>query len=384
MGYMTEERLMLKEMVAKFTDDVVLPIANELDPQKGKIPTDLIDQMSDLGLFGILTPEELGGSGLGAIEYCIVAEELSRGWMSVGSLIARAKYQLFEGMPQDWKDKNMENVLNGKYMSAMSLSEPNTGSDLSNIACRAEPDGDGYRLYGSKYWCTFADDADAIMVFARTEPKSENPKEAYKNISVFLVEKPRGELPEGCSGQPIPKIGYFGWNTFELSFDGTYVPGTHLVGEKGNAFKWVTHGLELARAHTAARSIGCAQGAYNCASEYAKERIQFGKPISQFQDIRFKLARAATEIEACRQLLYHACDKVDSGERADLETSMIKYYAAEMSERVCSDMMQVMGGAGYTTLYPVERYWRDARLTKIFEGTSEIQLRIISDRLLGK
>jgi alkylation response protein AidB-like acyl-CoA dehydrogenase len=199
------------------------------------------------------------------------------------------------------------------------------------------------------------------------------------------VEKPKGELPKGVTGSPIPKIGYFGWKTWELHFDDVRVPVLPNDDEgKGRAFQAAAAGLELARAHTAARSIGLAQAALDHAMAYSRERVQFGEPISNFQAIRFKIATMATEIEAARQLMYHTCIEIDAGRPAGMLTSMVKYFASEMAERVTSEALQILGGAGYTTLHPIERYWRDARLTKIFEGTSEIQQRIISDKLLGK
>jgi alkylation response protein AidB-like acyl-CoA dehydrogenase len=185
-------------------------------------------------------------------------------------------------------------------------------------------------------------------------------------------------------GSPIPKIGYFGWTTWELAFDGCRVPVTSLLGEEGKGFYLATHELERARAHTAARAVGLARGALEDATKYALEREQFGRPIGEFQAIRFKLASMATDIEAARQLTYYVCDEIDSGRRCDKQASMAKLFASEMAERVTSEAIQIFGGAGYTTLNAVERYWRDARLTKIFEGTSEIQMRIISDQLLGK
>ncbi len=384
MGYMTEERQLIKSTAADFTNDVVLPLANELDPEKGMIPRSLIEQMGELGFFGIKVPEEYGGSGMGCFEYCLIAEELSRGWMSVGSIIARSPIDSLLRLPQEHRDRLIPRAVTGDFLIAAALSEPDVGSDLSGIKCRAEKDGDYYVLTGSKYWVTYADGADAIIVFARTAPPEAHPDKPYLGISGFLIEKARGEMPEACSGSPIPKIGYFGWNTYELAFDGCRVHRDFLIGEEGQAFKLLTSGLEVPRAHTAARSIGAAQGALDVAVQYAQERVQFGRPIARFQDLRFKLARMATDIEAARQLMYSVCDRIDEGGRCDKEAAMVKYYAAEMAERVTSDALQILGGAGYTHHFPVERYWRDARLTKIFEGTSEIQLRIISDHMLGR
>ena len=381
MGYMTEERLLIKETAANFTNDVVLPTANELDPVKGEIPQAIIDQLAELGFFGIMTPEEFGGSGLGCFEYCLVAEELARGWMSVASIIARAQTAGFSHFSPEKKAEYTSRAVRGDFLTAVALSEPNVGSDLSSISCRAELDGDEWVINGSKYWCTFADGADAILLFARTSTNEDSP---YLGISAFLIEKPRGELPAGCKGSPIPKIGYFGWNTFELAFDNCRIPKDAMMGEEGQGFLMMVTGLEKARAHTAARAIGLAQGALDEAVRYALEREQFNRPIAKFQDLRFKVARMASEIEAARQLMYSVCDKIDQGGRCDKEASMVKWYATEMAERVCSDALQILGGAGYTTHFPVERYWRDARLTKIFEGTSEIQLKIISDHILGR
>lgn len=384
MTYMTNDRQMLKDAAANFANEVVLPLANELDPVKGMIPRELIEQMGELGFFGIKVPEELGGSGLGCFEFCLIAEELSRAWMSVGSIISRSDVDWVKRLPKEHADRLIPRMVTGDFLCANALSEPDVGSDLSGIKCRAVKDGDYYVITGAKYWVTYADGADAIVVFARTTPREENPDKPYLGISGFLVEKPRGELPENCSGSPIPKIGYYGWNTYELAFDGCRVHKDFLLGEEGQAFKMLASALEIPRAHTAARSLGAAQGALDAAIQYAQERIQFGQPIAQFQDIRFKLARMATKIEACRQLMYSVCDKIDGGGRCDKEAAMVKYLAAEIAEGVTSDALQILGGAGYTHYYPVERYWRDARLTKIFEGTSEIQLRIISDHLLGK
>ena len=203
-------------------------------------------------------------------------------------------------------------------------------------------------------------------------------------VSAFIIDKPRGGFPPGIAGAPIPKIGYFGWKTWELAFDQYRLPLSALVGVEGQAFAAFSRGLETYRAHTAARSIGLARGALEDATRYAKERMQFDQPIANFQAIRFKLAQMATEIEAARQLNFHVCTQIDQGQRCDTEAAMTKLFASEMSERVCSEAMQILGGAGYTSHHAVERYWRDARLTKIFEGTSEIQLKIISDRMLGK
>ncbi len=391
-GYWTDERRMMQETAKEFTTKEVLPVANELDPIQGRIPRELIEKMGEMGYFGITIPEELGGLGLGSFEYCLIAEELARGWMSVASIIGRGNnfYRSVPGNGTERKEK-IARMAMGDYLGAFAMSEPNTGSDMAGVSCRAKRDGDEWTINGDKYWCTFADDADFISVVCRVETDSNKRQDGMANIA---IEKPRGELPVGVQGSPIPKIGYHGWKTWELHFDNVRVPAftnpetsdlkSESKHDSKNTFIDIQKGLEIARAHTAARSIGAAQGALEVAIAYANEREQFGKPIAKFQAIRFKIATAATEIEAARQLMYHVCNEIDAGRRADKEAAMVKYFAAEMSERVTSECLQILGGAGYTTLYPVERYWRDARLTKIFEGSSEIMQRIISDRLLGK
>lgn len=386
-GNFTEERRMIQETAREFTRNEVLPVANVLDPEKGEIPRELINKMGEMGYFGMLIPEELGGLGLGVFEYCLVAEELARGWMSVASLIARGNsfYRSVPGYGNE-RDEKIARMAVGDYLGAFAMSEPNAGSDMAAVSCRARRDGDEWVINGSKYWCTFADGADFISVICRVETDSE---ERQAGMTSIAVEKPRGELPAGVAGNPIPKIGYHGWKTWELHFDNVRVPaqdrpqGESRSGGAGG-FVGIQQGLEVARAHTAARSIGAAQGAMDVAIEYANEREQFGQAIAKFQAIRFKIATMATEIEAARQLMYYVCNEIDSGRRCDKEAAMVKYFAAEMSERATSEALQIMGGAGYTTHYPVERYWRDARLTKIFEGTSEIMQRIISDRMMGK
>jgi alkylation response protein AidB-like acyl-CoA dehydrogenase len=381
-GYLTPERIMMRDTARKFTAEEVTPLANKLDAEHGDIPRELILKMGELGFHGILIPEEYGGLGLGAFEYCLVAEELSRGWMSVASLLARSNsfYASVPGGTEAERREKIQAMVRGEYLGAGALSEPQTGSDLSSIQTRARREGDEWVITGNKYWCTFADGADCVLVLCRVDDPSKGEK---AGTALIPVEKPKGQLPNNCSGAPIPKIGYFGWKTWELRFEGTRTP-VRPDPNFGRGFQYAAKWLGIARAHTAARSIGLAQAALEHAIGYAKERIQFGRPISDFQAIRFKIATMATEIEAARQLMYHCCAQIDNGEPGTIETSMVKYFASEMSERVTSEAMQILGGAGYTTLHPIERYWRDARLTKIFEGTSEIQQRIISDILLGK
>ena len=390
-SHMTEERRMMQDSARQFVAREVLPVANEQDPEQADNPMELRRKMADMGYFGIRIPAEYGGLGLGVLEYAIVSEELARGWMSCASIIARAGSLMhMVNWPVDKRIELTGRAAAGDYLLAAALSEPGAGSDLyGGIRTRAVLDGDKWVITANKYWCTFADGADLINVLCRVEGAPGS------GIRTIAVEKPRGELRENCSGNPIPKIGYFGWKTFELRFEGVRAPKENMVGPlpeaatpSGSAADRKSGrqlaALSIPRVHTAARSIGLARGALEDAIAYSKERVQFGQPISDSQETRFKIARMASEIEAARQLMHHVAAEIDASRGSDKDASMVKWFASETAERVTSNALQVFGGAGYTTLYPVERYWRDARLTKIFEGTSEIQLRIVSDHLLGK
>lgn len=378
--HMMTEGLEIQALAREFARDVVLPIANELDPVEGQFPDSMVKQMADMGFFGIPIPEEYGGLGLGVFEYCLVAEELSRAWMSVGGLLARG-HGMGGGFSPEQEARLLPKVATGEYLGAFALSEAEAGSDLANMRCKAERSADGdWVISGTKMWSTYADQADYIILFARTSTEEKR----HRGISVFLIEKPRGTFPEGMSGASAKKIGYFGWKTWELSFEDFHLPAEALLGEEGRGFYQTVSGVEVGRAHTAAGSIGLAQAALEDSIKYLKEREQFGHPLADFQHLRFKVADMAARIEACRQLMYSVCTDIDSGRRCDKEAAMVKYLAAEMSEKVTSEAVQIHGGAGYTKDFAVERHWRDARLTKIFEGSSEIQMRIISDELLGR
>ena len=382
--YRTEEREAIQEMARGFAMDRVMPIANRLDPEHGLIPDELRKEMGELGFFGIMVPERYGGLGLGVFEYALVAEELSRAWMSVASIIARSGIALSLNPAQ--RERYLPLAAKGEWLGCFAMSEPGAGSDIASVRTRAAKAEGGWLLNGQKMWCTFADQADCILVVARNKPY--NPDKRHSGIRQFAVHKAPGSFPEGVSGSPIRKIGYHGWRTFELSFDDCFVPDDCLVGAERDemaedtGFKRAAAGMTTPRIHTAARSIGLARGALEDSIGYAQQREQFGRPIGDFQVTRFKIAKMASDVEACRALMYQVAANADAGEKSDMSGAMVKYLASEMSERVTSEALQIHGGAGYTTDFPIERYWRDARLTKIFEGTSEIMQRIISDHLL--
>ncbi len=382
--YRTGERDAIQEMARSFAMNKVLPVANRLDPEHGLIPDELRQEMGELGFFGIMAPERYGGLELGVFEYALVTEELSRAWMSVASIIARSGMALVLNPAQ--REKYLPLAVRGEWLGCFAMSEPGAGSDIASVRTRAAKVDGGWLLNGQKMWCTFADQADCILVVARNKPY--DPDRRHSGIRQFAVHKASGTFPEGVSGNPIKKIGYHGWRTFELSFDDCFVPDDCLVGSEraetaaDAGFKQAAAAMTTPRIHTAARSIGLARGALEDSIAYVQQREQFGRPIGDFQVTRFKIANMASEIEACRALMYQVAANADAGEKCDMSGAMVKYLASEMSERVTSEALQIHGGAGYTTDFPIERYWRDARLTKIFEGTSEIMQRIISDHLL--
>jgi (2S)-methylsuccinyl-CoA dehydrogenase len=381
-----DEHVQIRDSVREFVEREIKPIADELDNAEKEIPMPVIGKMAELGYFGLIFPPEFGGMGLDSLSMAIVTEELSRGWLSVGSVMTRmiitGTLIMANGTPEQ-KKKFLPKIASGEMLTAAAFTEPDVGSDTASMKLRAVKDGDQYKLYGEKTWCTFANRAHVLTVLARTNPEVQPP---HKGLSLLLVEKEPGDdfHPPELAGGAIPTIGYKGMKSYSLGFDGFACPRENLLGgEEGRGFYQLMATYEYARIQTAARAVGTAQASYEAALKYAQERVQFGHPIADFQVIRHKLAHAATEIEAARQLTYYACEKKDSGARSDLEAGMAKVFAAEMAERVTSEMMQIFGGYGYSREYPAQRYWRDARVFRIFEGTSEIQYEVIAKRLLG-
>ncbi|HEX8417445.1 MAG TPA: acyl-CoA dehydrogenase family protein [Methylobacterium sp.] len=388
----TEARAKLQAEARTFARDVVLPIADELDPQKAEMPPSLIRQMAEKGWFGITIPAEHGGMGLGVFEYCLVSEELARAWLSVGSILARGQGLGTQTLDEERRLALLQRSARGEWIGGIALSEPGAGSDLAGVQTRAVRDGDHWVLTGTKRWAGFALAADFIEVLARTrEPREGEPRSA--GLEPFLVVKEPGIFPDGVTGHVIDKIGYHGFLTWQLELDGVRVPeGDRLTGLYGDGgadadsggFASVQRGLNIARVHTAARAVGVARAAVEDTQAYLQEREQFGHPIGEFQALRFALADMAAEVAQARAHWCQVAHLLDEGEAAESESAMVKLLATEMAVRVTNQAMQLHGGNGYTTERRVERYWRDARLTTIFEGTSEIQRRIISDRLLPK
>ena len=388
----TGARIELQIEARAFARDIVLPIADKLDPQKAEMPKSLIDQMAAKGWFGITIPAEHGGMGLGVFEYCLVSEELSRAWLSVGSILARGQGLGTQTIDDARRLELLRRSAQGKWIGAIALSEPTAGSDLAAIQTRAIREGDHWLLSGTKRWAGFALAANFIEVLARTrEPKQGQPRSA--GLEIFLVVKQPGTFPDGMTGHVIDKIGYHGFLTWHLELDGVRVPEgdrlTGLYGDEGadadlGGFAAVQRGLNIARVHTAARAVGVARAALEDTWAYLQEREQFGHPIGEFQALRFALADMAAEVAQARAFWQQVAHLLDQGETAESESAQVKLLATEMAVRVTNQAMQLHGGNGYTTERRIERYWRDARLTTIFEGTSEIQRRIISDRMLPR
>ncbi|MDO9428908.1 MAG: acyl-CoA dehydrogenase family protein [Methylobacterium sp.] len=388
----TEARAALQAEARTFARDVVMPIADELDRQKAEMPRELIAQMAEKGWFGITIPKEHGGLGLGVFEYCLVSEELARAWLSVGSILARGQGLGTQVLDDARRAELLARSARGEWIGSIALSEPKAGSDLAGVQTRAVREGDTWVLTGTKRWAGFAQGADFVEVLARTrDPEPGESRSA--GLEPFLVVKQPGTFPDGMTGQVIDKIGYHGFLTFELALDGVRVPEsdrlTGLYGDQGadadsGGFASVQRGLNIARVHTAARAVGVARAAVEDCQLYLQEREQFGHPIGDFQALRFALADMAAEVAQARAFWQQVAHLLDAGEAAESESAMVKLLATEMAVRVTNQAMQLHGGNGYTTERRVERYWRDARLTTIFEGTSEIQRRIISDRMLPR
>lgn len=397
--YLTEERLAAQKEARRFAHEEILPLADRLDPHKGEMDWDFISRIAEQGYFGITVPREYGGMGFGVFEYCMISEELARGWLSVGSLIARAQGAMGVNVQDPARrDELMRKSAKGKWIGAFAASEPEAGSDLGGVQTRVVEDGDDYIITGFKKWSGFAKDADFIQVLCRLTDPKEGQRRSAGLISI-MVEKERGEFPEGITGRMIDKIGYHGFSTWELKFNEVRVPQANRVfpggpgldvddsqtsAESTHGFKNIQSMLNSARVHTAARAVGVARAAVEDSIAYLQERRQFDRPIADFQGLRFMVADMAAQVEQARMFYQNVAHRLDLGDPCEKETAMVKYLATEMAARVTSAAMQLHGGNGYTTEHRVERYWRDARLTTIFEGTSQIMQKIVSDRILPR
>ena len=389
----TEEQKAICEMVRQFADEQILPNAEHFD-HEDEFPAEIVEQMKELGLFGVTIPEEYGGMGLDLTTYCMIVEELSRGWISISGIINThfiGSYLLMKYGTEEQKDKYLPRMATGEIRAAFSLSEPELGSDVQAIKTSATKDGDYWVIDGQKMWVTNGLRSDLVFVLVKTDPDAD-PR--YKGMTCFITEKEGGvhENTGEYAGLNVPpvikKLGYKGVESTELVYDGYRCPAENILGgeEEGlnRGFAQMMDALEVGRANVAARGVGIAQRALELALKYSQERKTFGKPIADHQAIQFKLADMATQVEAARLLTLRAARLKDAGERSDMEAGMAKLFASEAGRYVVEESFRIHGGYGYSKEYEIERLYRDAPLLLIGEGTSEIQRMVIGKKLLER
>ena len=377
----------VRRQFRRFVDSEVGPHAHGWHLRDELIPLPVVQQMADLGVFGLTVPEEWGGLGMGKLAMCVVTEELSRGYIGVGSLGTRSEIAaelIRAGGTEDQKKRYLSRIASGEILPTAVFTEPNTGSDLASLRTRAVLEGDTYKINGNKTWITHAARADIMTLLARSDAS----KPGYQGLSMFLAEKPRGDesnpFPaKGMSGGEIRVLGYRGMKEYEIGFDGFEVPAANLLGGKeGQGFKQLMATFESARIQTAARAVGVAQNALELGLRYAKERIQFAKPLYAFPRVAGKIAWMAVETMIARQLTYFAAREKDQDRRCDIEAGMAKLLAARVAWSNADNALQIHGGNGYAMEYPISRVLCDARILNIFEGAAEIQAQVVCRGLL--
>jgi (2S)-methylsuccinyl-CoA dehydrogenase len=378
----------MREEMRKFADSEVVPHAQQWHRTNSYIPLEVLAQMSELGVFGLTIPEDYGGLGLGKEAMCVVSEELSRGYIGVGSLGTRSEIAaelIIGGGTEEQKRHWLPKLAAGEVLPTAVFTEPNTGSDLASLKTRAGRDGDVYKVQGNKTWITHPVRADLMTLLVRTNPNEPG----HRGLSMLLAEKPRGTDADpfpaaGMSGTEIEVLGYRGMKEYEIAFDGFEVKAENLLGGvEGQGFRQLMQTFESARIQTAARAIGVAQAAMEQALDYAQQRQQFGQPIIGFPRVADKIAMMAVEIMIARQLTYFAARQKDSGKRCDLEAGMAKLLAARVAWANADNAVQIHGGNGFALEFPVSRILCDARILSIFEGAAEIQAQVIARRLLA-
>jgi (2S)-methylsuccinyl-CoA dehydrogenase len=378
---------MIREQFQRFSDDKVVPHAHGWHERDELIPMGLIEELAELGVFGLTLPEAFGGLGLGKVAMCVVTEELSRGYIGVGSLSTRSEIagELIRlGGTETQKAHFLPKIASGEIIPTAVFTEPDTGSDLASLKTRAVRDAEGWAITGAKTWITHAARADLMTVLCRTRPEEAG----YKGLSMLLAEKPRGTdadpFPvEGLTGGEIEVLGYRGMKEYTLGFDGFRVAGDSLLGGvEGQGFKQLMATFEGARIQTAARAVGVARNALELGLAYARERVQFKQPLFAFPRVSGKLAWMAVEVQIARQLTLFAAREKDAERRCDLEAGLAKLLAAQVAWATADNALQIHGGNGYAIEYPISRVLCDARILNIFEGAAEIQAQVIARRLL--
>jgi len=383
---LTEEQTDLLALVTEFVEEQVLPVATQLE-HDDEYPTTIVEAMKEMGIFGLMIPEEYGGLGESLLTYALCVEEIARGWMSVSGIINThfiLAYMLLQHGTEEQKQAYLPRMATGELRGSFSMSEPGCGSDVSAIRTRAVRDGDDYLIDGEKLWITNGATSNLLAVLVKTD---EGENSVYRNMTTFLVEKEPGFGAQADGSLTIPpkieKMGYKGVDSTGAVFDGYRIAaGQVLGGVPGKGFYIMMDGVEVGRVNVAARACGVARRAFELGIRYAQERETFGKPIAQHQAIMFKLADMATKVEAAHQMMVKAARLKDSGQRNDLEAGMAKYLAAEYCAEVVQDSFRIHGGYGYSKEYEIERLYREAPMLLIGEGTAEIQKMIIGRRLL--
>jgi alkylation response protein AidB-like acyl-CoA dehydrogenase len=389
----TDEQRAITEMVRQFVDEQIIPKAEHYD-HEDSFPEPIVEQMKELGLFGVTIPEEFGGMGLDLTTYAMIVEELSRGWISISGVVNThfiGSYLLMKFGTDEQKEHFLPKMATGEIRAAFSLSEPEVGSDVQGIKATATKDGDHWVLNGQKMWVTNGLLSGLVFVLMKNDPKADPP---YKGMTCFITEKEPGaaENTGDYAGLVVPpkikKMGYKGVESTELVYDGYRCPSDRILGGEeaglGQGFRQMMDALEVGRVNVAARGVGIAQRALELALRYSQERKTFGKPIAKHQAIQFKLADMATKVEAARLLTFKAARMKDAGQRSDVEAGMAKLFASETGKEVVEEAFRIHGGYGYSKEYEIERLYRDAPLLLIGEGTSEIQRMVIGKKLLER
>ncbi|MEU7742346.1 acyl-CoA dehydrogenase family protein [Nonomuraea sp. NPDC049158] len=376
---LSDEQKAFRETLRAFVDKEIMPVAIEWE-HSGRYPTEIVDKMKAMGLFGLSVPEEYGGLGADMVSFALVFEEIARGWMGVAGTIGShslACWMIARHGTEEQKSRHLGDLATGARRTGIALTEPGAGTDLQGIQTRAVREGDHYVVTGTKTWITNARHADPLPVLVKTSVTEP----AHKGMSVLLVDP----AAEGFGvSRDLPKLGYKGTETCEVVLDGVRVPVDALLGGvEGRGMQQVLGGLEIGRINIAARAVGVAQAAYDAALGYARERNAFGQPIADFQAVQLKLADMATEIQAARLLTYWAASQADSGKRVDMEAGMAKYFASEVALKASLESMRIHGGYGYSQEFVVERLYRDAPLMAIGEGTNDVQRLVIARSLVS-
>lgn len=384
-----ETMSMIRDQFRRYSEDKIAPYAHEWHLKNDYIPMDVVNEMAELGVFGLTIPEAFGGLGMGKTAMCVVSEELSRAYIGTGSLGTRSEIAaelILIGGTDAQKAKYLPAIASGEILPTAVFTEPNTGSDLGALRTRAVKDGETYKITGNKTWITHPVRADLMTLLARTDPDTSN----FSGLSMFLAEKPRGsdEHPfpaEGMTGGEIEVLGYRGMKEYEIGFDEFEVPAANLLGEtEGMGFKHLMATFESARIQTAARAVGVAQCAYELGLRYALDRNQFGQPIFEFPRVANKLVMMAAELVGIRQLTYFSARQKDSDKRCDLEAGMAKLLAARAAWAAADNALQIHGGNGFALEYPISRVLQDARILNIFEGAGEVQAMVIARRVVSE